>query len=609
MKDTLSHRQLQSLIYVSNILNSSLDLDSIIHSMMKETIAVIDAADAGVLFLYNTEQQCLIAKSTFGYETSRLMQIKLKPGQAMAGKTFLAKKCLIFTNQDEVRETYNSLSEQILELFDESVPNYPYSAVCTPIISNGECLGVINLGSFQPHSQFTTDDVNLMTAISHQAAVALKKAKLYHEKEQAVQELEILNTKITQQNEIFSRSIELHNTLATLVLSGEGLSSILNYIPKKIGYHCLLFDDLGELISSSSSYDITTDILEKLKEKATAFADASETNKSILSIQVQGESHTVVLLPIGSKPRLLGVLLVLSEKAIEKVDIAALEHACTIISLELMKKQAILETEQRLNGEFIDVLFSGKMDESLMQKAKHLQLHSKSNYVAVLINMKHITTKRHKRYLLEFTNKFFSKNNSKVIIAEKNDQIVVLLSFNPSTSLSYNNSQVKESIHLFQQELNIRGWEKRVSIGVGRLKEGLKNAYTSAQEAAKCLQFIQAHSLSKKTMSYSELGVQRLLLQNTEEELLDFIYEMLGPLIEYDRTREGHLLHTLFSYLEHNRKGTETAKTLHMHVNTLNYRLKRIEEILSINLSDTEKFLNVQLAVTMYHYMKEKIEQ
>lgn len=43
MKETLTHRQLQSLIQVSNVINSSLDIDTIIDSIVIETISAVDA--------------------------------------------------------------------------------------------------------------------------------------------------------------------------------------------------------------------------------------------------------------------------------------------------------------------------------------------------------------------------------------------------------------------------------------------------------------------------------------------------------------------------------------------------------------------------------------
>ncbi|MGZ4160977.1 MAG: PucR family transcriptional regulator, partial [Neobacillus sp.] len=94
------------------------------------------------------------------------------------------------------------------------------------------------------------------------------------------------------------------------------------------------------------------------------------------------------------------------------------------------------------------------------------------------------------------------------------------------------------------------------------------------------------------------------ILQNPEDEVIDFINEVLGPLIDYENSRKGELLKTLCVYLEGNQNVKRTADALHVHINTLNYRLKRIEEILSVNLTDSNQLLNIHLAVSMFKYVK-----
>ncbi|WP_057914169.1 PucR family transcriptional regulator [Peribacillus muralis] len=270
----------------------------------------------------------------------------------------------------------------------------------------------------------------------------------------------------------------------------------------------------------------------------------------------------------------------------------------------MMKEQAVFEAQQRLKGEFIEIHFSGKMDDSLKRKAKHLQIDESRDYMVVNINIKGSGHDEKKRHLAEIANKVCREENKNGLIVTKHNQIIMLFSFDSKSTLSYSNAKVESVINLFLAELTFKKWDISVSFGIGRLKSGLANAYKSAQEASKCLQFIQGHNLRTNVLKYSVLGIHRLLLQSSEEELKDFIQETLGPLIKYDRTKKGDLLHTLIKYLENNQKGTDTAKILHLHINTLNYRLRRIEEILSMHLSDTEKFLNLQLTIKMYHYMK-----
>lgn len=53
----------------------------------------------------------------------------------------------------------------------------------------------------------------------------------------------------------------------------------------------------------------------------------------------------------------------------------------------------------------------------------------------------------------------------------------------------------------------------------------------------------------------------------------------LQALRRYDQENGTHLYHTLEIFLSLDCNVKETAEKLHVHINTLNYRLKRIEEI------------------------------
>jgi sugar diacid utilization regulator/GAF domain-containing protein len=610
MKETLSHRQLQSLIHVSNVLNSSLDIDTIIDSIMVQTVSVIDAAHGGVLFIYDPKQDLLIPKSDSNFK-SEITRVRLKPGESMTGLAFTAQKCLIFHNRTEVEKATATLSETNHMLMDQSIPTLPYSSICAPILLKGECIGVITLDSFDQSLHFIPEDINLLTAIAHQAAVALEKANLYSEQEETVRQLEELNNTISKQNEMLSRSVDIHNRLAALVLHGEGLDSIITYLNETTGHNVLLYDDLGELISYAYKDRLSDDELYTIRELAQNAIKTPGNVRSFIETNMNKANQCITVLPIGAKPTLYGSLIIVSPEKMRDVDIAALEHACTVISLELVKDQAIFDAQEKINGELIDVLFSGKVDGTILQKAKQMDFDPMGDYLAVIIRLDEMdnTHKRNSiiRHLVQLANRVFLKNSLKGMAVRNHDQIVVLLTFQQKVSPAYAQHQVKELVSKFQQEIQIKNWGTNVSIGIGRIHSSLLKVTKSMQEAAKCLQFLQSYGGKNQVISYKELGVQRLLLQNTEEELIDFIMEVLGPLFEYDQSRKGELLPSLFAYLEHNQNAKEAAESIHVHTNTLMYRLKRIEEILSTDLSDSQQFLNIHLAVSLYPFIKEKL--
>jgi sugar diacid utilization regulator len=600
MQDTLTHRQLKSLIHVSNVINSKLDIDTIFDSIMNETISVVEAAGGGSIWIFDKNQNRLIAKSAQGLFYPHIFrQIKLVSGESMTGMSFAAKKCLIFWNEVEIKQALSTLTPDNRDLLDQSIPsNFHFtSVISSPILQNGKCIGVITLDSFEQSLQFKQEDINLLEAIGHQAAVALEKSILYNEKEKMVQKL--------------SHSIEIHRNLANLVVNGEGIQSIMDYIHKTIGQQMFLFDEIGELRASACYSSFSDEMTEFMKAYAKQIILTLENSHTVSEISLNDETYQLVVLPLGSKLKSLGGLILLSKQKMNEVDIAALEHACTVISLELGKEQAVFESQQRLRGEFVTKLFSGQIDEALIQKAKNLNFDPNRNYVAILINFEDkfnenkVIANHLIRNLLYMANSFLGRNSQVMAVRDEN-QIVALLSLPSRVSSSNIFAEIKELAKNLQNEITNKYKEIDVSIGIGRIKQGLIFVHESFVEATKCIKFLKNYRFDHRVLSYTDLGIQRFILQNSKEELIDFIHEVLGPLIEYEKTRKGELLSTLIVFLNQNQNIKKTADSLHIHTNTLSYRLKRIEEILLIDLNDSQPLFNIHLAINIYQYINEK---
>ena len=76
-----------------------------------------------------------------------------------------------------------------------------------------------------------------------------------------------------------------------------------------------------------------------------------------------------------------------------------------------------------------------------------------------------------------------------------------------------------------------------------------------------------------------------------------FVDDVLGPLVAYDVAHGTDLLPTLDAFLRLGCRQRATADALGIHVNSLHYRLQRIQEVGEVDLDDAEVRLNLQLAL------------
>lgn len=96
-----------------------------------------------------------------------------------------------------------------------------------------------------------------------------------------------------------------------------------------------------------------------------------------------------------------------------------------------------------------------------------------------------------------------------------------------------------------------------------------------------------------------EIGMHRLLLAGAPDDLRTALRQrVLGPLLTYDAEQGTDLVHTLRVFLECSGSPTRAARALHVHVNTLRYRIGRASELLGADLTEFTEQLDVYLALS-----------
>ncbi len=138
------------------------------------------------------------------------------------------------------------------------------------------------------------------------------------------------------------------------------------------------------------------------------------------------------------------------------------------------------------------------------------------------------------------------------------------------------------------------------TIGIGPLCTSPGDFLENAERARWAAEILQLADLSRPMASFEELGVYTLLFKvDHPYELERFMRRWIGVLIDYDAKRNADLTITLAALLD-GRGLRQAAEQLVIHVSTLKYRIKRINEILALDYHDPEIAFNLQLAVRLF---------
>lgn len=143
---------------------------------------------------------------------------------------------------------------------------------------------------------------------------------------------------------------------------------------------------------------------------------------------------------------------------------------------------------------------------------------------------------------------------------------------------------------------NYSGWE--LSMGIGREYEQLKDLQKSFNEASRCIILAEKINYNKDLIWHKEMGFYNLLLEFEEKERIEeFIQDTLGAILEYDEENRTDFLDTLKVYLWSNRSFLHASEKLHMHKNTVKYRVQRIEELTGKDFEDPTARLEFMNAI------------
>jgi PucR family transcriptional regulator, purine catabolism regulatory protein len=138
--------------------------------------------------------------------------------------------------------------------------------------------------------------------------------------------------------------------------------------------------------------------------------------------------------------------------------------------------------------------------------------------------------------------------------------------------------------------------ELNLIAGIGRPYPGLTGIGRSLREAREACLFASPARTLTRVEHVDELGIRRALGELYHSEAFHaYARTLFAPLVDSGED----LMETLKVYLDSESSATVTAAALGVHRNTVAYRVRRAEEILSINLSRADERLVVQLASRM----------
>ncbi|WP_459481077.1 PucR family transcriptional regulator [Clostridium saccharoperbutylacetonicum] len=168
----------------------------------------------------------------------------------------------------------------------------------------------------------------------------------------------------------------------------------------------------------------------------------------------------------------------------------------------------------------------------------------------------------------------------------------------------------KSNLYLSEREINeINSFclEKKLSAGISKCFHDISELKFHFEQAVTALLLNRKLRKTYKLSFYEEFTAEHMIdIASKNTNFKQFCNESLLKLIDYDKSNNTTFVSTLHEFLIQERNLAHTAKALHIHRNTLIYRINKIQEITDYNLDDSNYRFSLLFSFKILSFMKDK---
>lgn len=345
-------------------------------------------------------------------------------------------------------------------------------------------------------------------------------------------------------------------------LTVEMAQSIVDRMMNVIPYNVNIMNNQGVIIASGDKKRIG-----QLHEGA---LDAISRDKLNLVYEDNGGAKPGVNMPIYFNNILMGVIGISGDPK-EVISFAAIVKATS----ELLIKQEYVFNERRVREQIEEEFLyqwsylNNDYDEGFFQRADVLGINLNINRIAVIIKGED------KKNIINIIKKYIY--DCEYVIRFNAEDILIFMKYD---SKLY--KRVTNIYYLLNEE---------VKIGIG-LHENIMTK--SVEQALRAIEINDKLALGNSLCKYSEIKFFDVISNNFKDKSIIDLVDKLTDINNFE------LIDTLITYILLNCDIKNVSEKLHIHRNSLNYRLKKIYDITGKNPKDIIDLLELLVACVLY---------
>jgi sugar diacid utilization regulator len=338
----------------------------------------------------------------------------------------------------------------------------------------------------------------------------------------------------------------------------------------------------------------------------TVLNSTAQTRRS-LRLPETGDSAGVIVAPILVGDDVPAYLLTFCKPDADGGDMSLLvtEHAATICGVILGRERVVAAAARQVRDDLMEglLLGTGRSNGEVSRWARHLGYDASREHRVLTVAIEATgsagaagsAAALWKRVSTAIDHFFTTRVPGAIIAIRDGEVVIVVPDRDGQGAASTEVNRLSTSCLARMRDLFP---EAVVTVGIGGSCRDPAEIARSYGQARRTIDAVVRLGRQGQAVAFEDLGIHRLLLQVPDlAELKSFATEILGELDRQDPQRGAELLATLACYFRENNSPQRTAQSLHVHPNTVAYRIRRVQEITGLRLDTYRDRLMAQVAI------------
>lgn len=389
---------------------------------------------------------------------------------------------------------------------------------------------------------------------------------------------------------------EFFKWITELALGGKGLPTLIQAVESFLGNPVLIESEMP-FVNSVQNEEIkgltVSQVGELMRSKRPVKLERIRKNETVSSI----------VAPILLNKTAYGFISCWeTNRPFSQIDLTVVERIVPLFALEFLKIKTRIDVEQDYKNDFLYEILLGHIsdEKAIIEKAKLFNWDLTVGYKVIVLDLDNINSVFEKSkfdevMIKELEYKILNKLKmmliKEAIISHSSDKFVILF---PMNNREYLKPFFRSLEILIQEGIE----EVNLTVGIGNFYPGISGIHQGYEEALKAIKISRILGWNGKIINFDDLGVYKLFIHIKESKELELYYqETVGKLVNYDSENNTELVESLREYFNKNYSLVETAQSLFVHVNTLKYRLEKIESITTLSIHRAEDRLRLHIGL------------